>query len=202
MQVHRMTLVKHALAEPTGSQESAAMASCCIVAGIAQAGIPGKPLVSAIELLKQIMKLSWGSAQPSRHQPASQRMARDSLQHNGTMDAEGMISEDDEELADPALEQLNSSEATEQPSTVSSWCPCVTSSCNGQCTACYVHFWQTEMPLIVCLQRLLKSSCQIAGSAMCKVASWSVLHVVADAAAISQIRASGSMRLLDVVVET
>ena len=111
--------VKHALAEPTGSQESAAMASCSIVAGIAQAGFPEKSLASAIELLKHIMKLSWTSTQPARHQPPSQRMARDSLQHNGSMDAESSISEDDEELADPALVQLHLSEADEEPSTVS-----------------------------------------------------------------------------------
>ncbi|KAK9844274.1 hypothetical protein WJX74_000343 [Apatococcus lobatus] len=104
--------------EPSGEQESAAISSCSIVASIAQTGFPEHLMESAIELLKQVMQLSWSSTQLVQHQSGSQQTAGDSMQQNGSSDAEGMISEDDEELADAALEQVHLSEAEDEPSTV------------------------------------------------------------------------------------
>lgn len=108
-------------AEPAGRQEAAATASCGMVAAIAKAGFPEQSSESAIGLLQQIMKLSWTGARRFQQTSTQQQGPGNRVEHNKP-DAEGSISEDDDEMADPALESLQVSESNEEPSTVGGHC--------------------------------------------------------------------------------
>lgn len=96
------------------------MASCSMVAAIAQAGLPEQSLEPAIELLQQMMKLSWAGAPRFQHNPTPQQRTGNSVEQTGVPDAEG--SEDEDDLADVALESLHVSDADQEPSTVGRCC--------------------------------------------------------------------------------